>query len=70
MTSTILYFMLAIWTVAGGIAAVIFYCDEILPATNRYKNIIGIIACGPAVWIIRPLIVGGKKLGGWLCRDN
>jgi len=67
MINIILYGILIIWIIAGGIAALMFYAEEVLPATNRYKNIIGIIVCGPLVWIIRPLFVSIIKLGDWLC---
>ncbi len=62
-----LYAILIFWTIAGAIMAGDFYIDsKTLPAKDPYKNFIGIIACGPLMWIIIPTSLGAQKLGRWL----
>ena len=64
--SIILSFIFIIWIIGGGVTGGIFYASSILPAKNPYKNIVGIIACGPVSWIVVPIVYGARKLGSWL----
>ncbi|KKN33235.1 hypothetical protein LCGC14_0805740 [marine sediment metagenome] len=61
-----LYVILILWTIVGAITAGAFYIDKTLPAEDLYKNVVAIIACGPLMWIITPIVLGAQKLGRWL----
>lgn len=66
MISVILGFITAIWIIVGGVIAGVFYLERTLPAKSLYKNLVGVIACGPVVWIIALCVLSGMKLRAWL----
>ena len=53
MVIIIFKILLFIWSVVGAFVGGMFYLEGKLPATDPYKNAIGILFCGPVVWILK-----------------
>ncbi len=60
MIIVIVKVLLAIWIIVGALVGGVFHLEGRLPHANPYKNAIGLLFCGPVVWIIKSI--------GWLFR--
>lgn len=63
---TIILALFVFWATAGGVFGLSFHYDQVLPHSNRFKNICGLIVCGPLWWIGRAGIYTYKALATWL----
>ena len=58
---------LVIWLVCGTLMGETLYMKQkVLPADNPYKNIVGLIACGPFIWLVRICVYISNNLRMWL----
>jgi len=51
MLGILFFLFMFIWSVGGGVAAIVLYDTEVLPVKNPCKQKVSTIVCGPATWI-------------------
>lgn len=66
MLTTVLIVLFVLWIIVGGMFGLSLYHDQVLPHSNPFKNICGLIVCGPLWWVGRAGIHVYKALVIWL----
>ena len=51
MLSVLFFLFMLVWSVGGGIAALVLYEKKVLPVKDPFKQMVGSIICGPLSWI-------------------
>lgn len=59
--------LLYLWSIAGAIVGLIFFCKDTLPVKgDMYKTVVGILCCGPILWVVGGCVIATNSLETWL----